>query len=180
LWIGGAVVVIVAAAVAVFLLTRTSKPSVASTGIGTPKATAKPTTTSTPAPTSTPTPANTTTAGGLGGFGDTDANPDSTFICAASASSNGTIIAYTTVAGSDSTTGKSLCSDLEQGGGWTDTTTIAAGAYDAVPGCWLSTEDGSVTARIYTAVPGGDDTTTQTLCTTLFDSAGITPSPSSG
>jgi hypothetical protein len=171
--IGAGALILVAAGVVVFALTRASKPTVASKGIGSPNATA--TTTPTAAPSSTPTAA--TFTGATGGFGDTPANPDSTFICAASASSSGAVIAYTTVAGSDSSTGNTMCSNLEQGGGWTAVTSISAQSYKAPSGCWLTTASGGTTARIYTAIPGGNDSGTQSLCSTLFSSAGVTPSP---
>jgi hypothetical protein len=175
LWwgIGAAVLILVAAGVVVFALTRGSKPTVASKGIGASTPTA--TTTPSAAPTSTATAA--TLTGATGGFGDTATNPDSTFICAASASSSGAVIAYTTVAGSDSSTGNTMCSNLEQGGAWTAITSISAQSYKAPSDCWLSTASGGATARIYTAIPGGNDAGTQSLCTTLFGSAGVTPSP---
>jgi len=179
LWlgIGAVVVVLLIAGAAVFLLTRSSKPTVAANLPG--KSTATPSVAPSATPTastpSTPTPAISGGAGG--GFGDTNANPDSTFICGASASTGSTVIAYVTVAGSDSDTGNSLCSALEADGSWTDISTISASSYEAVPECWLTTPDGSVTARIYTAVPGGSAGATETLCNTVFESAGVTPSP---
>jgi hypothetical protein len=182
LWlaIGAVVVVLLIAGGAVFLLTRSSKPTIANVPGGTkstPSAapSVAPTATPTDSTPSTPTPVAAGDA--LGGFGDTDANPDSTFICGASASSGETVIAYTTVAGSDSDTGNGLCSALEADGSWTDISTIPASSYEAVPECFLTTPDGSVTARIYTAIPGGSDTATATLCNTVFESAGVTPSP---
>jgi hypothetical protein len=181
LGIGAVVVVLLIAGAAVFLLTRSSKPTVAANVPGTSTATpsvapsAAPTATPTESAPSTPTPA--TADATLGGFGNTDANPDSTFVCGASASTGSTVIAYVTVAGSDSDTGNGLCSALEADGSWTAITTISASSYEAVPECWLSTPDGAVTARIYTAVPGGSDGATETLCNTVFTSAGVTPSP---
>ena len=178
LGIGAVVVVLLIAGAAVFFLTRSTKPTVAANVPGkstTATPSVAPTATATPSTPSTPTPV--TSDGTTGGFGDTDANPDSTFICGASASTSGTVIAYTTVAGSDSATGNSLCSALEADGSWTDISTIAASSYEAVPECYLTTPDGSVTARIYTAIPGGNDGATQTLCNTVFDSSGVTPSP---
>jgi len=177
LGIGAAVVVLLIAGAAVFLLTRSSKPTVAANVPGTSTPTVAPTVAPTPTESTASTPTPATTDGAIGGFGDTDANPDSTFICGASASTGGTVIAYTTVAGSDSATGNSLCSALEADGSWTDISTIAASSYEAVPECFLTTPDGSVTARIYTAVPGGSDAATTTLCNTVFESAGVTPSP---
>ncbi len=181
LGIGAVVVVLLIAGAAVFLLTRSSKPTVAANVPG--KTTATPSVAPSAEPTATPTestpstPTADTSGDATGGFGDTDANPDSTFICGASASTGGTVIAYTTVAGSDSDTGNSLCSALEADGSWTDVSTIAASSYEAVPECFLTTPGGSVTARIYTAVPGGSDDATATLCNTVFESAGVTPSP---
>src|ERR1700694_5453495 len=62
--------------------------------------------------------------GEVRGFGDTTTNPDATYICAASASLNGKIVAYMTVAGSDTAGGQSACTTLEQGGAWVAITTI--------------------------------------------------------
>jgi hypothetical protein len=177
LGIGAVVVVLLIAGAAVFLLTRSSKPTVAANVPGNATATPSVAPTATPTESTASTPTPVTADGTTGGFGDTDANPDSTFICGASASTGGTVIAYTTVAGSDSGTGNSLCSALEADGSWTDISTVAASSYEAVPECFLTTPDGSVTARVYTAVPGGSDAATQTLCNTVFESAGVTPSP---
>ncbi|MGO8686139.1 MAG: hypothetical protein ACLQT7_02985 [Candidatus Dormibacteria bacterium] len=131
-----------------------------------PTASAAPTTAS---PTATAT--STALAGVSGGAGDTSANPDATFICAASAADDsGTLLAYLTVAGTDATTAKSLCSALEGASGWTAISSIPAGQYLAEPGCHLSFEGGSVTTRIYTA-KSGSPADTEALCNTLLGDA---------
>ncbi|MGA7988642.1 MAG: hypothetical protein WCB51_09625 [Candidatus Dormiibacterota bacterium] len=177
LGIGAVVVVLLIAGAAVFFLTRSTKPTVAANLPGKSTATPSVAATATPTPSTQSTPTPVASNGTTGGFGDTDANPDSTFICGASASTSGTVIAYTTVAGSDAAAGNTLCSALEADKSWTDISRIAASSYEAVPECYLTTSDGSVTARIYTAIPGGNVGATQTLCNTMFDSAGVTPSP---
>jgi len=105
-----------------------------------------------------------------GGAGDTSANPDSTSICAASGSSGGELVAYLTVAGSDPTNGKSICSTLEATSGWVAVSIIPAGQYAAVPDCHVTYEGGSITARIYTA-KGGSPAETEILCDTLLSSS---------
>jgi hypothetical protein len=109
-------------------------------------------------------------AGVTGGAGDTSANPDSTFICGASGASGGDTIAYLTVAGTDTTNAKSICSTLEATSGWLATTSIPAGAYAAVPECHVTYEGGSITARIYTA-KGGSPSETEVLCDNLLESS---------
>ncbi len=106
-------------------------------------------------------------AGVTGGAGDTSANPNSTSICLASGSSGGDIIAYLTVAGTDATTAKSICSTLEGTPGWVAISTVPAGQYEAVPECHVTYEGGVITARIYTA-KGGSPSETQILCDTLL------------
>lgn len=180
LGIGAVVVVLLIAGAAVFLLTRPAKQNVAAI---IPGASATPSVAPSVAPTATPTELTASTPtpdlslGATGGFGDTDANPDTTFICAASASTGSTVTAYVTVAGSDADTGNALCSALEADGSLTEISTIAASSYEAVPTCWLGIPGGTVTARIYTAIPGGSDSVTQTLCATVFDSLGVSASP---
>jgi hypothetical protein len=144
-----------------------------STSVATP-ATAAPTVTASPATTTTPaatSPAATATstrgAGVTGGAGDTSANPDQTFICGASGTIDGSLVAYLTVAGSDSTSAKSLCTSLEGAAGWVAITTISAGEYESVPECYVTLGGGVITARIYTA-KGGADAETKVFCDTLL------------
>ena len=107
-------------------------------------------------------------AGISGGAGDTSTNPNSTYICAASGTDDsGSLIAYLTVAGTDTDTGNSLCSSLESASAWTSASSIPAGGYNGVPGCYVTLDGGSVTARICTA-QGGTDTDTVALCNTLL------------
>ena len=97
------------------------------------------------------------------GFGDTAQNPDTTFICAASAAINGHIIAYLTVGGSSDTAGMSMCNALEQGD-WVAVSTIKASDYetlDSSNGCYDTV--GPITARIYTAT-GAQASDTLDLC----------------
>jgi hypothetical protein len=109
-------------------------------------------------------------AGVTGGAGDTSANPDSTFICAGSGSSGGDIIAYLTVAGTDTTNAKSICSTLEANSDWVAISSVPAGQYAAVPECHVTYEAGAITARIYTA-KGGSPTETEILCDNLLSSS---------
>jgi hypothetical protein len=130
------------------------------------KATTAPATT-----TSTPTPAP---SGVTGGAGDTADNPDTSFICAASGQDdNGDLVAYLTVAGSDSSNGQTLCDSLESASSsWTEVDTIPAGGYYPTPGCYVTTEGGQLTARIYTA-QGGSTADTTELCNSFLQSAGL-------
>jgi hypothetical protein len=132
-------------------------------------ATTAPTATTAPAATSAPATATPTSLAGItGGAGDTSANPDSTYICAGSGTDDsGTLIAYLTVAGTDAATGTSLCGSLESASAWTAASSIPAGGYNAVPGCYVTLDGGAVTARIYTA-QGGSDADTVVLCNTLL------------
>jgi hypothetical protein len=146
--------------------------------------------TSTPAPTSaaTPTPAPTAASAGTptpappntgatGGFGDTSTNPDTQYVCAAQATENSQVIAYTTVSGADTTDGEGVCTAMEQGsqGAWTDVSSIASGSFETTPICWLTAANGAVTQRVYTALPNGDDEASMVLCDDLFSGAGVTP-----
>jgi hypothetical protein len=143
-------------------------------------ATSAPAQASPTAPTATTAPATTTSAptatpsGLTGGAGDTSANPDTSFICAASGQDdNGNLVAYLTVAGTDSSTGQSLCDAAEgASSSWTEVDTIPAGGYDPTPGCFVTTDGGQVTARVYTA-QGGSAADTTELCNTLLQSAGL-------
>jgi hypothetical protein len=167
-WVGVASVfgVLLVTGVLVLTMTNARTPVIASSG------------TRVPTPTSAPAddPTDTTPATPSGGFGDTGTNPDSTFICAAKADVHGTVVAYMTVAGSDPTSGNALCSDLEKAGPWIGLPSIAAGSYDGVAGCFLTSADGAVTARVYAAKSGSlDVTTTRTLCGTIFDQANVSP-----
>lgn len=135
--------------------------SVTTPATGAPTASVSPTATS-PAATAT----STTVAGVTGGAGDTSANPDQTFICGASGTSAGTLVAYLTVAGTNSTSAKALCSSLE-GQGWVALTSIPAEGYEFVPECYVTLGGGAITARIYTA-KGGADAETKVLCDTLL------------
>jgi len=132
-------------------------------------ATPAPTATTAPAATSAPATATPTSVAGItGGAGDTAVNPDSTSICAASgADESGDLIAYLTVAGTDTATGDSLCGTLESGSSWTAVTSIPAGGYESVPGCHVTLDGGAITARIYTAQAGSDADTVE-LCNTLL------------
>jgi hypothetical protein len=124
----------------------------------------------------TPTPAPPST-GTTGGFGDTATNPDAQYVCAAQATENSQVIAYTTVAGADTTDGQGVCTAMEQGseGAWTDVASIANGAFETTPICWVTAANGAVTQRVYTAIPNGDDQATMVLCDDLFSGAGVTP-----
>jgi len=167
-WVGIASVVGVMIVTGVLVLTMVNArtPVIASNGTGAPK----------PTPTPTDDPTDTTPATPSGGFGDTGANPDSTLICAAKADVRGSVVAYMTVAGSDATSGNALCSDLEKLGPWIGLPSIATGSHDAVAGCFLTSADGAVTARVYAANPASHDiTAARTLCGSIFDQAGVSP-----
>jgi hypothetical protein len=132
----------------------------------------------TPATNATATPsASPTTSGATGGFGDTSANPDSQYICAAQATENSEVIAYTTVAGPDASGGQGVCTAMEQGskGAWAEVARIASGSFETTPICWVTAGSGAVTQRVYTAIPNGDDQATTVLCDDLLTSAGVTP-----
>lgn len=132
----------------------------------------------TPATNATPTPsAAPTTSAATGGFGDTSDNPDSRYVCAAQATENSEVIAYTTVAGPDTSGGEGVCTAMEQGskGAWTDVARIANGSFESTPICWVTAANGAVTQRVYTAIPSGDDQATTVLCDDLFTGAGVTP-----
>jgi hypothetical protein len=138
---------------------------------------------STPIPTPSPTPVAATptpgppSTGTTGGFGDTATNPDAQYVCAAQATENSQVIAYTTVAGADTTDGQGVCTAMEQGsqGAWTDVSSIANGSFETTPICWVTAANGAVTQRVYTAIPNGDDQATMVLCDDLFTGAGVTP-----
>jgi hypothetical protein len=144
-----------------------------------------PTTTPTASPSaplaSLPTPAIATptpvTTSATGGFGDTSDNPDSQYICAAQATEDNEVVAYTTVAGPDATDGRGVCTSMEQGskGAWTDIAQIASGSFETTAICWITAGNGAVTQRLYTAVPDGNDDATMVLCDDLFTGAGVTP-----
>lgn len=132
----------------------------------------------TPAAIATPTPSGAAPgSGATGGFGDTSVNPDSQYICAAKATENSEVVAYTTVAGADTTDGEGVCTAMEQGskGAWTDIAQIASGSFETTPICWVTAANGAVTQRVYTAIPNGDDQATMVLCDDLFTGAGVTP-----
>lgn len=95
---------------------------------------------------------------------------DSTSICLASGSSGGATIAWLTVAGSDATNARSICSTLEATSGWVAASTVPSGQYAAVPECHVTYEGGAITARIYTA-KGGSPSETEILCNTLLSSS---------
>lgn len=147
----------------------------ATTTAATPPATVAPTATTAPVATTAPaatspsaTATSTTVAGVTGGAGDTSANPDSAFICGATGTDgSGDLLAYLTVAGTDAATANSLCSSLEGASGWSATSTIPAGGYEAAPECYVTYEGGAITARIYTA-KGSSDAETKVLCNTLL------------
>jgi hypothetical protein len=149
----------------------------------TSSATASSAPSSTPIPAPSPTPVAATptpgppSTGTTGGFGDTATNPDAQYVCAAQATENSQVIAYTTVAGADTTDGQGVCTAMEQGsqGAWTDVSSIANGSFETTPICWVTAANGAVTQRVYTAIPNGDDQATMVLCDDLFTGAGVTP-----
>ena len=116
----------------------------------------------TPVPTAAPTPVPIAPASS--GYGDTSANPDSTFACAYSASFNGAIVAYMTIAGSDTA---AACAAIVTP--WQPVTSIPAGGYLTVAGCFNTPVPGA-TIRIYTAA-AGSVAFTQTICSTFLGSA---------
>jgi hypothetical protein len=96
--------------------------------------------------------------GGIKGYGDTTANPDNTYICAASSSRYGHVVAYLTVAGTDATAARSVCNTFENyngGNAWVDVPLSASfsltplSAANGGNGCYDTMA--SITARIYTA-----------------------------
>jgi hypothetical protein len=110
------------------------------------------------------------------GYGDTKTNPDNSFICAAATrTAKGTDAAYLTVAGSDRSAGDRWCSTAAKGS-WKAITTIAAAAYDTPARCYLTTDRGGITARIYTAVHGSTSKT-KALCAQMFQKAGSAAGP---
>ncbi len=153
----------------------TPAPTTSATASSTAAPTATPLTTPSAAPTATPTPAP--SSGATGGFGDTATNPDSQYVCAAQATENSQVIAYTTVSGADTTDGQGVCTAMEQGsqGAWTDVSSISSGSFETTPICWVTAANGQVTQRVYTALPNGDDQATMVLCDDLFTGAGVTP-----
>ena len=144
-----------------------------------PASTATPLPSATAAPV-TPTPAP-PSSGATGGFGDTSTNPDSQYVCAAKATENSEVIAYTTVSGADTTDSQGVCTAMEQGskGAWTDVASISSGAFETAPICWVTAANGAVTQRVYTAIPSGNDQATTVLCDDLFSGAGVTPQTTS-
>jgi hypothetical protein len=156
----------------------TPAPAQSPTATPTPSPSAPPVSLPTPATVATPTPsAPITTTGATGGFGDTSGNPDSQYICAAQATEDSEVVAYTTVAGPDANGGEGVCTAMEQGskGAWTGIAQIASGSFETTPICWVTSASGAVTQRVYTAIPNGDDQATMVLCDDLFTGAGVTP-----
>jgi hypothetical protein len=152
--------------------------SAAVVACGAPATTSAPSGSSTsPTPTASPAPPSTNPNGTTGGFGDTNVNPDTQYICAAQAMQNSQVIAYTTVAGPDTSGGQGVCTAMEQGseGAWSDVASISGGSIETTPICWLTAGNNQVTQRVYTAVPGGADAVTRVLCQDLFTGAGVTP-----
>lgn len=139
-----------------------------------------PVATATPQPsalaTAAPTPAPPSSAA-TGGLGDTAANPDAQYACAAKATESSQVIAYTTVAGPDATAAQGVCTAMEQGsqGAWTAVASISSGSFETTPICWVTASNDRVTQRVYTAIPNGDDQATMILCDDLFSGAGVTP-----
>jgi hypothetical protein len=87
-----------------------------------------------------------------GGVADTPANPDRTYICAASATNSaGQIVGYLTVAGSDSVAAQSECSAVAQGSGWTAVASSPFHENLYTPVCFIIFDKGQLTARIYTS-----------------------------
>jgi hypothetical protein len=154
----------------------TPAPTSSATPSTAPPPTATPLQSPTAATAATPTPAPPNT-GTTGGFGDTATNPDTQYVCAAQATENSQVIAYTTVAGADTTDGQGVCTAMEQGsqGAWTDVSSIANGSFETTPICWVTAANNAVTQRVYTAIPNGDDQATMVLCDDLFSGAGVTP-----
>lgn len=106
-------------------------------------------------------------------LGDTSTNPDQSYQCAASLDSDsGETIAYTTVAGSNDAEATQFCSALEENGSWKSVKSISGGTYSKTPVCHLTTSDNAMTARIYTALPNGDDSLTTQLCAALAQGLG--------
>ena len=114
-----------------------------------------------------PSPVASALAGGTKGYGDTAANPDNPYICVASSSVNGQVIAYVTVAGTDATAARSVCSTMENfNGGHSWVAVPLSASFSLRPlttatGCYNTM--GSVTARIYTA-SGANPLNALTLC----------------
>jgi hypothetical protein len=87
-----------------------------------------------------------------GGVADTPANPDRSYICAASATnSGGQTIGYLTVAGSDNAAAQSECSAVAQGSGWTAVASSPFHENLYTPVCFITFDRGHLTARIYTS-----------------------------
>ena len=106
-------------------------------------------------------------------LGDTGSNPDQAYECAAKLSTDsGDVIAYSTVAGSDNAAATQFCAALESDTSWTAVQTIAGGSYETTPICHITTNDQKTTARIYTAKPNGDDSSTTQLCAALAQGFG--------
>lgn len=106
-------------------------------------------------------------------LGDTNTNPDSQYECAASGhSDSGTLIAYSTVAGTDNAEATQVCAALEQSGAWNSVQTISASSIESTPICHITTSDNKTTIRIYTAKPDGTDSLTTQLCAAMAQGFG--------
>ncbi|MGH7685408.1 MAG: hypothetical protein ACREN2_01105 [Candidatus Dormibacteria bacterium] len=99
--------------------------------------------------TTTPTAAGSTNSGGVA---DTASNPDRTYVCAdKSTNSKGRIVAYLTVAGSDTPGAQSECSTVTQGTSWTMVASSPFHANLYTPICFITFDSNKLTARVYTA-----------------------------
>lgn len=136
---------------------------------------ATPTPTSAVASPSVSVPSN---SGATGGYGDTTANPDQSYICAgqALADDHTTVVAYLTVAGGDKTTGQQFCSSLTSSGSFNSVSSIPAGTVGSKADCYVTYTGGIITARIYQAKDGGVSTTQQ-LCASLLQASGVSATP---
>jgi hypothetical protein len=108
-------------------------------------------------------------------MGDTSANPDASYVCGAEAfaDDNVTVVAYVTVAGSNASEAKILCSTLSSSSSFREVTSMSVSGTAA---CYLTTAHGTATARVYTA-PNGSLVTTDELCSSLLNGAGISATP---
>jgi hypothetical protein len=138
------------------------------TAIATPVPTAAPTAVATPIPAA---------PAAVGGAGDTAANPDLNYICAAAGSltPGGNVVVYLTAAGSDTAAGKEGCAAAEAGGYFTAATKgVPADSWlNGTPTCYL-TSNGLDTIRLYTADDGTSAFSVE-LCNVLLQDAGLAP-----
>jgi hypothetical protein len=109
-----------------------------------------------------------------GGLGDTTANPDAHYVCGGQLLSDdgSTTLIYFTAAGGDEGAANSFCERLVSNSHGRAFLLAHMHVPGRVPGCYLTSQDGGFTARLYTA-PDGDDSTTQQVCMSLLQGAGI-------